>query len=110
MHNAYPRSAFFAANGEKYKFLEFLDFNSLYPFTLQNTLPCGPGILFSRKEDVFSMTCLNSCDKRGSKESLEWLQFEEARCPIPGTIINNFYNTGEKKVAGYFVGKWLRNY
>ena len=106
----YPKAAFYAANGEQYKYLDFQDFNSLYPFVLQNTLPCGPGILFNRIGDKFLMTPMNICDKRSSRESLEWLEFEEARCGIPGTVIQNFYNTGERKVAGYFVGKAAKNF
>ena len=99
----FPKAAYYAANGKKYKSLDFQDFNSLYPFTLQGNLPCGPGILFSRHGDKFQLVPMNVCDKKASKESLEWLRFEEARCPVPGTIIHNFYNTGERKVAGYFV-------
>ena len=73
-NSAYPKAAYYAANGEKYKYLEFLDFNSLYPFVLQNTLPCGPGILFARIGNKFDLTPMNTCEKRGSKESLEWIQ------------------------------------
>ena len=99
----YPRAAFYAANGEKYKYLDFQDFNSLYPWAIQSDLPCGPGIVFTKSGSKLKMISMNSSGKKASKESLEWLMFEQARCPDKNMVIHNFYTTGEKKVAGFHV-------
>ena len=66
----YPRAAFYAANGEKYKYLDFQDFNSLYPWAIQSDLPCGPGIVFTKSGSKFKMVSMNSSGKKPRKNVL----------------------------------------
>lgn len=41
--------------------------------------------------------------KQASKQSLEWLEFQQARCPYPNAVIKHAFNFGEQIVAGYHV-------
>ena len=70
-------------------------------------MPTGPGIFYEKREDEFKMKSMLQSGKPSSLECLEWLQWEQARCPQPGAVIQHAHNFGEKKIAGYSVDGYL---
>ena len=70
----YPKSVYYAKNGEKYKRMVFYDFNSLYPYAFQQTLPTGPGICFEKQGEKFNLRSMHQCGKASSLMAVEWLE------------------------------------
>ena len=66
-------------------------------------MPTGPGLFFERTGALFKIKSMKQSGKQASQQSLEWLEFQQARCPYPGAIIKHAFNFGEQLVAGYHV-------
>ena len=92
---SFPTAAYETSTGNVYKFLEFLDFNSLYPFVFAESLPCGVGICFERDGDNFKLRSMHDSGKPASIGCLEWLEWKALRNPYPGTNIKHAANFGE---------------
>ncbi|CAG5096500.1 Oidioi.mRNA.OKI2018_I69.XSR.g14647.t1.cds [Oikopleura dioica] len=106
-----PNAAKFAPNGERYKTVVSLDFNSLYPWAVRRELPLGPGILY-KMADKWDGRCRSDaykfynqglfCQKQNSSlESIRWLEYLNWS-EYDGRIEHS-YNLREKKIAGHFV-------
>ena len=104
----YPEAAYTAPNGKRFERLSFYDFNSLYPNSVRNDLPTGPGLFLRRKHNStnFKIESMLSMGKKASIESLEWLEFLQSTNPYGGKILHAF-NQGEQTVAGYQVDGYL---
>ena len=104
----YPDAAYDAPNGDEFKKMLFLDFNSLYPHSVQNELPTGPGLFLRRKHNStnFKIHGMLKTGKKSSMEALEWLEFLQASNIYKGRILHA-YNKGEQKLKGYFVDGFL---
>lgn len=50
---------------------------------------------------------MKEAGKAASLESLEWLEFQQWRCPHPNAVIKHAFNFGEQRVAGFFVDGYL---
>ena len=98
----YPKAAYESQTGKKYKTLSFLDFNSLYPKALSQSMPCGPGLLYEKVGTNFMLKAMTDSGKKWSKLSLEWLEYLTYHNPYK-TPIKHAMNCGEKMVAGYYV-------
>lgn len=104
----FPDAAYDAPNGNRYQKLLFLDFNSLYPNSVKNDLPTGPGLFLRRKHNSnFKIESMSSSSKNASIESLEWLEFLQSTSPYNKQIMHAF-NKGEQKVANYSVDGYLK--
>ncbi|CAG5111295.1 Oidioi.mRNA.OKI2018_I69.chr2.g5616.t1.cds [Oikopleura dioica] len=103
-----PHAARYADNGELFKMIKQLDANSLYPFTLQDSLPCGPGIAVypgdigdaTRAGDVgyFKLNLLYEGKESISLKSLQYLEYLRHQS---GVDIQHAYHIGEKKIGKY---------
>lgn len=71
---SYPKNAYQSENGKRYKRMTFLDFNSLYPKALSQSLPCGPGLLYSQKGNFFHIKSMHTSEKTSSLMCAEWLE------------------------------------
>ena len=69
-------------------------------------MPTGPGLFYEKSGNSFKIKSMLSSGKPSSLECLEWLQWEQARCPA-GAEIRHAFNYGEVKVAGYSVDGFL---
>ena len=104
----FPDAAYDAPNGDRFQKLLFLDFNSLYPNSVKNDLPTGPGLFLRRKNNSnFKIESMLSKGKNASIESLEWLEFLQATNPYGGQIMHA-YNKGEQKIGNYYVDGYLK--
>ena len=70
-------------------------------------MPTGPGFFYSRQKGLFEVKTMLQSGKQGSRQALEWLEFEQARCPYPDQTIKHAYNFGEQEVAGFFVDGFI---
>ena len=71
----YPQSVYLADNGDKYKKMVFYDFNSLYPYAFQQSLPTGPGLAFQKAQNgKFCIKSMHQSGKNSSLEAVEWLE------------------------------------
>ena len=66
-------------------------------------MPTGPGLFFAKEGNIFKIKPMLQSGKQASRQSLEWLEFQQARCPYPNATIKHAFNYGEQKVAGYYV-------
>ena len=70
-------------------------------------MPTGPGIFYEKQGKHFKMKSMLQCGRKSSLECLEWLQWEQARCPHPNAVIRHSFNFGEQKIAGHSVDGYL---
>ncbi|CBY40627.1 unnamed protein product, partial [Oikopleura dioica] len=122
-----PKTATTAPNGERYKSVMSLDFNSLYPFVVSQDLPLGPGIIYNIESALpkssskwqgrmtagsgynttprFFNEGLFNQKQNTSIESIRWLEYLNWR-DYNGRI-QHAYNLAEKKVGKYCVDGYL---
>ena len=70
--------------------------------SLSQSLPCGPGLLYTKNGTNFKMVSMRQVGKKSSIASLEWLEYQQATNPYK-TVIKHAYNFGEQLVAGHHV-------
>jgi len=122
-----PKSATTAPNGERYKSLISLDFNSLYPWAVSKDLPLGPGILYTIGSVIPKAGRLRAQIESGSDydtstthyfntglfnqkqnttiESIRWL--EHLNWTRYNGKIQHSYNLREKKIGNHHVDGYL---
>ncbi|CAG5104696.1 Oidioi.mRNA.OKI2018_I69.chr1.g1460.t1.cds [Oikopleura dioica] len=120
-----PKAATHAPNGERYVYLEGLDFNSLYPWAVARNLPLGPGILYTLNsvfghvnnsrfqapitassdykdgEVRFFNDGLYAQKQNTSLESIRWLEYLNWK--TYNGKIQHSYNGEEKKIGRHHV-------
>ena len=70
-------------------------------------MPTGPGLYYQKIGNHFKIKSMLATGKASSLECLEWLQWEQARCPHKDVVIQNAFNFGEKTVAGHSLDGYL---
>ncbi|CAG5111063.1 Oidioi.mRNA.OKI2018_I69.chr2.g5399.t1.cds [Oikopleura dioica] len=95
-----PEAARRAPNGKKIMFIDQQDMNSLYPFTLQNDLPTGPGFHLKKIRKKFKLFSMDRTQTHVSVESIQWLEFF---AHSTGLNVIHAFNKGEKKIGTYFL-------
>ena len=70
-------------------------------------MPTGPGLYYAKTGKSFKIKSMLASGKPSSIECLEWLQWEQARCPHEDAVIRHAYNFGEKIVGGHSVDGYL---
>jgi hypothetical protein len=111
-----PRAACVGDNGEAYKMLTVLDFNSLYPCIARQEIFTGPGLIYVPEEMGYGMDDFEIEDKRFFAEgmfrqrenvsisSIQWLEYLNwsENHHYKGRI-RHAYNHIEKQFGGYSI-------
>ena len=71
----YPERARKTKNGEDIKTIIFLDFNSMYLRCQDQPMPCGPGIVWERKNESGNLWTKNVMTHGHSFKAQQWLSF-----------------------------------
>lgn len=66
-----PKNSRIAPNGQKFSHVVMLDFNSMYLYSQEQNLPCGPGIEWALKGNIFKKSVMIS---QISFPQIQWLQ------------------------------------
>ena len=69
-------------------------------------MPTGPGFYFRKVGKKFKIEPMLETGKKSSMECLEWLQWQQQRCPY-NEIIQHAFNYGEKTIAGHKVDGYI---
>ena len=77
-----------------------------YPKAFSMDMPTGPGLYYEKSGNSFKIKSMLASGRPSSLECLEWLQWEQARCPHDG-VIQHAFNYGEKNIAGHNVDGFL---
>ena len=106
MNPHYPKSVFFTPNNSRVRKICQLDINSLYPFTMQDNMPTGSGILYLKEEeDEFVMhPLIENYDGNASEISFHWLNSMQAK------FIDNYGNKSQIQCAINGREKSIGNY
>ena len=80
MNPKYPKSVFFTPNNSRIRKICQLDINSLYPFTMQDDMPTGSGILYLKEKESFVMhPLIEQYDGNASQISFHWLNYMQGK-------------------------------
>ena len=69
-------------------------------------MPTGPGFFLRKINQTFKMEPMIETGKKSSLECLEWLEWQQQRCPY-NEVIKHAYNFGEQTVAGHKVDGYI---
>jgi hypothetical protein len=123
-----PKAATTAPNGERYKSLVSLDFNSLYPWAVSGDLPLGPGIIYTigsnlpKRTSRFAKNISAGSDydetkkfyfneglfnqkQNTSLESIRWL--EHLNWSQYNGKLEHSYNLRERKIGNHHVDGYV---
>ena len=100
--NNFPDFVGKAPNGKSFSNVLGLDFNSLYPNSKTQELPCGPGYFYEKKPSgKFKWQPMKTKDINWSVISIEWINYINNSSPFKnGEKINHIshaLNNGEQK-------------
>ena len=78
----YPERARKTKNGEDIKTIIFLDFNSMYLRCQDQPMPCGPGIVWERKNESGNLWTKNVMTHGHSFKAQQWLSYMQHNDPF----------------------------
>ena len=108
----YPKSTQFAANGDLFKCVTFLDFNSMYLWSQQQNLPLSPGLNWTLYKGRFTKSVMRSGVSLGQLQWLYSLQESDLCIDKSGQRIQiqHEYHRGEHRENGFkFDGFFIKD-
>lgn len=69
-------------------------------------MPTGPGLLYEKQGSYFKISSMHACEQKSSLMAVEWLEYENSRCPFKAQI-KHALNGGEVKINGYYVDGYI---